>query len=151
MNRPEASILVRMEGFARAEDILAHFAISEEDFMRLNPALQKSVLEGKKFIPKDYYVRLPATDRFRDLATVIPSHIYQSRQIRDKEYIVRRGDTAGAIARRYKISLAELIKANNLNRKAMIRIGQRLKIPSGNVVKKENIVTLQSSSKNKPN
>lgn len=150
-NRQEASILVRMEGFVRVDDILNHFRLSEEDFTRLNPALQKPVLEGKKYIPKDYYLRFPATDVIRDLATVIPSHIYQPRQIRDREYIVQRGDTAGGIARRYKISLAELIKANNLNKNAMIRIGQQLKIPSNSVEKNDNIVTLQSNSKNKPN
>ena len=150
-NRPEASILVRMEGFVRAEDIRSHFRLSEEDLNRLNPSLQEPVLEGKKYIPKNFHLRIPASDRTRDLASTIPSNIYQPNQIRDKEYIVRRGDTAGAIARKYKISLAELIKANNLNKRAMIRIGQRLKVPANTDRQNNNIVTLKPSSKNKPN
>ena len=150
-DRPEASIIVRMEGFAMADDIRYHFRLSEKDFVRLNPALREPVLTGKKFIPKKYYVRVPASDRTRDLATKIPPRIYHPRQIRDKEYIVQRGDTAGAIARKYKISVTELIMANNLNKKAMIRIGQKLKIPSKAGKKQsEQVVTLKPSSKNKP-
>lgn len=150
-DRPEASIMVRMEGFVLAEDIRSHFRLSEEDFTRLNPALQEPVLSGKKFIPKKFHVRIPANSRTRDLASKIPPAIYYPHQVRDREYIVRRGDTAGAIARRYKITVKELIMANNLNRKAMIRAGQKLKIPAkakkrGN----DRIVILEANSKNKP-
>jgi nucleoid-associated protein YgaU len=140
-----------MQGFARAEDIRSHFHLSDEDFTRLNPALRKSVLRGNKFIPKNYYVRIPATARTRDLASRIPSRLYHPRQVRDEEYFVRRGDTVGAIARKYKISAAELVTANNLNRKAMIRIGQKLKIPAGAGAKTNaHIVILEPRSKNKP-
>jgi len=151
-DRPEATIMVRMEGFARTEDIRSHFRVSDEDFTRLNPALREPVLRGKKFIPKNFHIRIPANDRTRDLASTIPSRLYHPYQIRDQEYIVRRGDTAGAIARRYKISVAELIMANNLNKKAMIRIGQRLKIPSGaNDTNSIQVVVLEPASKNRPN
>ncbi|MCL7487796.1 MAG: transglycosylase SLT domain-containing protein [Desulfobulbaceae bacterium] len=152
LDRPEATIMVRMEGFARAEDIRSHFRLSEEDFTRLNPALRKPVLQGKKFIPKNLHVRIPANAQTRDLASAIPSRLYHSRQIRDQEYIVRRGDTAGSIARKYRISLAELVRANNLNSNAMIRIGQPLKIPSGASENKNiQMVVLEPTSKIKPN
>lgn len=151
VDRPEATILVKMEGFARAEDIRSHFRISEEDLTRLNPALLDTVLSGKKFIPKDLYVRLPANDRTRELASTFPSKLYYAHQIRDEEYIVQHGDTAGSIARKFKISVAELIMTNNLNKKAMIRVGQRLKI-SGKADNKESVrvVILKPGSKNRP-
>ena len=151
-DRPEATIMVRMEGFARAEDVRTYFRISEKDLTRLNPSLLNPILSGQKFIPKNYYIRIPANARTRDLASSFPSRLYYPHQVRDEEYIVRRGDTVGGIARKYKISITELIASNNLNKKAMIRAGQKLKIP-GNVSDNENahIVTLKSSSKNKPN
>lgn len=151
-DRPEGTILVKMTGYILTSDIQSHFGISNEDLVRLNPALQPPVLAGQKFIPKNFYVRLPATDRVRELASVIPADLYHAHQIRDREYIVRRGDTAGAIARRYDISLPELVAANNLNSKAMIRLGQVLKIPP-RPVKADNsqVVLLQASSKIKPN
>lgn len=151
LTRPEATISVRMANYADALDLLAHFKISERDFSRLNPSLQKSVLTGKKYIPKHFLVRLPANDRIRTLAASIPSHIYHDSQIRDSVYIVRRGDTAGSIARRYRIPLSELVQANMLDRRATIRIGQKLKIPPASPQKNiENIITLESQYKKIP-
>jgi len=150
-DRPEATIMVRMEGFARADDILSHFRLSGEDLARLNPALRESVLTGKKFIPKNYYLRIPANDRTRDLASTFPAALYYNSQVRDQEYIVQRGDTAGKIAKKYDLTVAELIMANNLNQRAMIRIGQRLKIPGRAEEKKNIVVVLESNSKVRPN
>ncbi|GAB4341144.1 MAG: hypothetical protein Kow0089_15300 [Desulfobulbaceae bacterium] len=149
-DRPEATIMVRMEGFAAAEDVMAHFQVSPEDLARLNPALRRPVLKGEKLIPRDFYLRLPATDRIRALASTIPEEIYRSSQIRDHEYIVRRGDTAGGIARRYGIRVSELIAANNLNKRAMIRVGQKLKIPGRADAGEQRVVILKPVSKNRP-
>jgi len=151
MDRPEATIMVRMEGFAGAEDIRSHFRLSREDLARLNPSLLKPVLIGKKFIPKNFYLRLPATDRTRELASTIPSSLYYSSQVRDREYIVQRGDTAGAVARRYGITVDELVAANNLNRNAMIRVGQKLKIPGQGDQQEKIVLLLKPNSKVKPN
>jgi membrane-bound lytic murein transglycosylase D len=151
IDRPEATISVRMNGYADALGLLHYFRIQEEDFSRLNPALKKSVLEGKKYIPENFLVRLPASDRIRTLAAAIPSTVYRSEQVRDNIYIVRRGDTSGAIARRYGISLSELIQANALDRRATIRIGQKLKIPgTTGGTGSSHIIVLTAGSKNKP-
>lgn len=47
----------------------------------------------------------------------------------DVTHRVVRGDTLGAIARRYGSSVRALQNANNLGRRTVIRIGQRLRIP----------------------
>ena len=112
-------------------DIRAHFRIAAEDFARLNPSLREPVLTGKKFIPKGFQVRLPATSRIRELASTLPADVYQPGQIRDREYIVQRGDTVGAIARKFGLSVKELARNNNLDKRATVRVGQRLKIPAG--------------------
>ncbi len=44
---------------------------------------------------------------------------------------VRKGQTACGIARRYKVRCKDVIRLNKLNRKAVVKIGQRLKIPGG--------------------
>ncbi|MYJ51241.1 MAG: LysM peptidoglycan-binding domain-containing protein [Gammaproteobacteria bacterium] len=44
---------------------------------------------------------------------------------------VKKGDTACGIARRYSVGCRELIRLNKLGRKAVIRVGQRLRIPGG--------------------
>ncbi len=45
-------------------------------------------------------------------------------------YIVKRGDTASSIAAAHKITVNRLCKENNLSPKAIIRVGQNLKIPA---------------------
>ncbi len=46
-----------------------------------------------------------------------------------KEYVISRGDTLSTIARRHRVSVAELRKLNNLT-SSVIKIGQRLKVPA---------------------
>ena len=45
------------------------------------------------------------------------------------EYTVRSGDTACGIAAAFRVDCRELIAVNGLNRKAMIRVGQKLQVP----------------------
>ena len=45
---------------------------------------------------------------------------------------VARGDTLGAIARRYGTSVRAIQNANNLGRRTVIRVGQRLRVPARN-------------------
>ncbi len=48
---------------------------------------------------------------------------------RKKLYTVRSGDTLGKIAKRNDIGLEKLMLANGLNRKTVLRLGQKIKIP----------------------
>ncbi|MDW7773386.1 MAG: transglycosylase SLT domain-containing protein [Desulfobulbaceae bacterium] len=151
VNRPEAAISVRMNGYARAHDLLNYFKIDKRDFARLNPSLKKPVLEDKKYIPKNFLVRLPAHERTRDLAANLPQSIYRENQIRDGIHVVQRGDTVGSIALKYRTSLAEIIQENRLDSRATIRIGQKLKIPAPTMLaSNKNIITLGSLSKKRP-
>ncbi|HPZ81482.1 MAG TPA: LysM peptidoglycan-binding domain-containing protein, partial [Candidatus Atribacteria bacterium] len=45
-------------------------------------------------------------------------------------YRVQAGDTLWGISRRYRVSLQDLMKANNLNEKSTLQIGQSIRIPS---------------------
>jgi LysM repeat protein len=46
-------------------------------------------------------------------------------------YRVVRGDTVWALARRYNTTVAAIVELNHLNSKALIVVGQTLKIPQG--------------------
>ena len=43
-------------------------------------------------------------------------------------YVVKKGDTLGAIARRYRVTTAQLMRWNNIRNAKALRIGQRLRI-----------------------
>lgn len=48
----------------------------------------------------------------------------------EQTYTVRAGDTVSAIAQRFRTTVAAIVSANDLNSRAQIQIGQRLRIPA---------------------
>jgi membrane-bound lytic murein transglycosylase D len=50
---------------------------------------------------------------------------------RTRIHRVRSGETLGSIARKYRVSVANLRKWNGLGRSSLIRVGQRIKIVGG--------------------
>ncbi len=153
-DRPWASATVRLKGFTRARDLRKYFGVSKQDFARLNPALLKPALEDKKYVPKGYLLRLPATKTIRQRTRTIPSRLFHSRQIRDRLYTVKKGDSVSSIARKFKVTQKELIKANRLNKQASIRKGQKLKIPANGPAPDARstgkVITLKATAKRKP-
>jgi membrane-bound lytic murein transglycosylase D len=153
-DRPWASATLRLQGYALARDLRKYFGVSQQDFSRLNPALLKPALASKKYVPKGYLLRLPATKRIRQRIDKFPSRLLHRRQVRDKMYTVKKGDTVSSIARKYKISRKKLARANRLNRRSTIRRGQKLKIPSQEIAaagsRSPAVVILKATAKHKP-
>ncbi len=150
-NRPAATFTIRMKGYADFDRIRRFFKISATDLARLNPALQHPVLVGKKYIPKGYHLRLPATPSIRRRAKKLGSRFFHARQIRDRVYIVRRGDTISSIGKKFGVSSHNLIRANHLNSRGVIHIGQRLRLPPRRAGRhKDTIVILKDRAKYKP-
>lgn len=129
MDKPRRVVKFRLPSYLAASDLCSFFAVSLKTLQQYNPSLRSSVLQGKKYIPKGYTIRLPRSTRNRELIAKIPSRLYHNNQKPTRFYRVRAGDTAGKIARRHKISLKSLRRANNLNTNATIFIGQNLRIP----------------------
>ena len=150
-NRPTATFTVRMKGYADFNRIRRFFKISATDLARLNPALQQPVLIGKKYIPKGYHLRLPATPAIRRRAKYLGSRFYHAHQIQGRVYIVRRGDTISSIGKKFGISSRSLIRANHLNSRGSIRIGQKLQLPPHRSGRhKDSIVILKDRAKRTP-
>ncbi len=139
-DRPWASATVRLHGYAAVKELCQYFGVSAEEFSRLNPSLRQPVLEGKRYIPKGVELHLPATHFIRERIRTMPRNLlysYQLSNIKEKiqvqakksqAYTVKKGDTALSIALRFGVSLGALQRANRLNKKADVQIGQRLTI-----------------------
>ncbi|MDA3971212.1 MAG: LysM peptidoglycan-binding domain-containing protein [Desulfobulbaceae bacterium] len=122
---------VKMPGFASVKSVASFFHISSEAIQRVNPGLRPPVFQGQKHIPKGYIFRLPGgAERMAHMASAMPSSMFSAKQKRSKFYRVQRGDTAGKIARKHRVSVNELVLANGLSRRAKIYVGQNLRIPS---------------------
>lgn len=76
-----------------------------------------------------YDLRVPAGYGERCLASIVSLPQYIPPDVVTSRYRVRRGDTLGGIARRYRTSVNTIKRLNNL-RSNLIRIGQVLRLPS---------------------
>ena len=129
MDHPVPSRTVTLAGYARFADLCHHFAIDPEALHAMNPALRPPVINGQKYVPKGYRLRLPASAGDDAVVAAIPASLYLSAQKPSRFYTVQRGDTAGKIARANGVRLADLIAVNNLDRRATIYPRQTLRIP----------------------
>ena len=131
LDKPQVSSQVRLKGYVSLPELAGRLELDIDTLHRLNPALRKPVVEGKKYVPRGYRLRLPYADG-RDWGSLIARlapDLYKTGQTRSRFYTVRYGDTAGKIARKYRVRLKDLIAVNNLDARATIYVNQNLSIP----------------------
>jgi len=125
------STIVILPDYVDAAPLARAFGIGTEVLRQFNPALMETVWEGDKYVPRGFPIRVPASagsDAAGKLAA-IPSAERFAAQRPDLYHRVERGDTLSQIAERYGVSLAALERANGLNNRNFIRIGQQLTLP----------------------
>jgi len=131
MNTPLKSQEIELRGYVSLPEIARHLDVDPVKLRELNPALRDPVFRGQKYVPRGYRLRLPNrndTD-WNQIIARVPPEIYRPKQKRSTIYRVRRGDTAGKIAKTHGVKLKDLIAFNNLDRRATIYVKQNLKIP----------------------
>ncbi|MCP5055759.1 MAG: LysM peptidoglycan-binding domain-containing protein [bacterium] len=129
---PERPESVTLTHYVKAADLATTFGLSTEALRRANPALQSPVWTGQKYVPKGYSLRIPR-DPMRGSAKVVlaslGSHQRHTKQVPDRTYRVRRGDSLSRIADRFGVRESQLVALNGLRSRHRIRIGQVLKLP----------------------
>ncbi len=98
-----------------------------------NPALQATVWQESKYLPKGYELRFPADSLQQSLAKLVgslPSDVIFSRQLPDMFHRVERGDTLSQIAASYSTRVSTLVALNNLNSSHRIHAGRQLRLPA---------------------
>jgi membrane-bound lytic murein transglycosylase D len=119
----------KLPGYINVKDAGKYFKISTETIISLNPALQPPIISGEKRIPKGYSLRLPAGKNIKQLVASFPARLYNTKQSPTLFHLVKKGDTAGSIARQHGVSLKKIMSANNLDESGKIYLNQKLKIP----------------------
>jgi len=120
---------IELAGYLPLSELARHLQLEITTLRRYNPGLREPVFRGEKYLPRGYRLRVPDTPATVRLAAALPGEIFAAEQKRSAFYTVQRGDTAGQIARRHRVSLSSLIAANQLDRRATIYAGQNLRIP----------------------
>ena len=62
--------------------------------------------------------------------TVAPAEPVKPAEANGTPYTVQKGDSLAKIAKKHKVSLDKLLKANGMNRSTMIQVGQEISIPA---------------------
>lgn len=91
----------------------------------LNPELRHDSTPNYAYdlrVPVGYAAKCSET--IASLPTYVPPDV-----VFQGWYVVRQGDTLGAIARRYRTSVPAIVRLNNLKSSTMIHIGDKLRIP----------------------
>ena len=107
--------------------------ISERDLKRHNPALQPTVFQGSKYLPKTFVVRVPSdilASPIDELVAGIAEDKRFDEQLPDLYHTIARGDTLSEIADEYGTRVSTLVALNNLGSRNRIRAGQRLRLPA---------------------
>ena len=121
---------VKLKGYVLLPELARQMEVELETIGRLNPALRRPVMTGQKYVPRGYRLNLPANGRdWEAVLADLSQDLFKDAQKRSRYYKVRRGDTAGTIARRHGVRLSELVAANNLDESATIHVNQTLTIP----------------------
>lgn len=116
----EAKVYVVQKGDVLSTIAVRHGVTPKEIADANGIRLDAVIFEGQK-------LKIPAAKpKAKDEKSVVEGEIY----------IVQKGDVLGTIARKHKISVAQLKKANNL-KKDTIFVGQKLVIPSKDAKKEE--------------
>jgi membrane-bound lytic murein transglycosylase D len=100
---------------------------------RHNPALQETVWQESKYLPKGYELRFPAGDLTGSLSQILaslPAEVVFSKQLPDMFHRIARGDTLSQIAETYDTRVSTLAALNGLGSNHRIRAGQQLRLPA---------------------
>ena len=124
LDPPQSYEKITVSKQMRLQDIAKAMGISAESLEDVNPELRH------KATPPDSYVLNVPKDKADLLVAKLgeipawtpPQRLYVYHR-------VRRGDTLSGLAQRYRTSIRGIATANNIGRRGLIRVGQRLKIP----------------------
>jgi membrane-bound lytic murein transglycosylase D len=122
-----------IDAYIASESLAAALGISQAELARHNPALQATVWQGSKYLPRQYTLRLPRgllKTPVVDLLASLPGDALYAEQLPDLFHTIIRGDTLSEIAREYGTSVSTLVALNDLGSGHRIRAGQQLRLPA---------------------
>lgn len=121
-----------MDAFVEAQTLADALGVTLEHLRFDNPALRPVVWEGGKRIPKGFVIKVQKEQlrgSIDSLLARVPSNERFPIQTPDIAYVIQKGDSLSAIARRFKTSVAQLTSLNQISDSHRISIGQRLLLP----------------------
>ena len=122
-----------LPAYVPADELAATLKVRQRDLARHNPAIQATVWQGSKHLPKNYVLRMPngmLSASLPQLIANLSADVRFDKQLPDLFHTIRRGDTLSEIADKYDTRVSTLVALNNLGNRNRIRAGQRLRLPA---------------------
>ena len=119
-----------LKAYLPAQQLATLTGLSARELAGHNPALQATIWQGSKHLPKGFEVRVPGGrpgQPLADLLAGLDSAAWQDEQLPDLFHTVARGDTLSQIAEAYRTRVSTLVALNNLGSSHRIRIGQQIR------------------------
>ncbi|MEO1244671.1 MAG: LysM peptidoglycan-binding domain-containing protein [Pseudomonadota bacterium] len=126
-------VYLETPGYVAASDLVEAFGVTPGLLAEHNLALQPTVWQGSKLIPKAYRLRLPADEidgSAEALLAALDESLIRAEQLPDLFHTVARGDTLSEIAEAYDTRVSTLVALNQLRSGNRIRAGQQLRLPA---------------------
>ncbi len=123
---------VTVPGYVSVTSLERALKVNEDKLRQLNPALLRSVWEGRTRVPRAYRLRLPLDGEHWTtelLAKALSPHELYAGQPAPRRYRVQAGDTLASIADRYGVSIEVLARTNRLRTSARVRVGRTVTLP----------------------
>jgi membrane-bound lytic murein transglycosylase D len=130
---PTEYSVTELQNYVSVSGLATAMGVSPRKLAQHNPALQETVWQESKYLPKGYTLRYPTSDMSRSLADVVstlPGDAIFSKQLPDMFHKVARGDTLSQIAETYDTRVSTLVALNGLGSSNRIRAGQQLRLPA---------------------
>ena len=133
VDEPVDYVKIALPDYIPVKDLTSALGVTQRQFAKYNPALQSTVWQGSKHLPRGFEVRMPRSQingDAADLVAAIGAGTWRSEQLPDLFHTIRRGETLSQIAEYYKTRVSTLVALNNLRSSHRIRAGQRLRLPA---------------------
>ncbi|HEX7235929.1 MAG TPA: LysM peptidoglycan-binding domain-containing protein [Gammaproteobacteria bacterium] len=135
LDAPSATETITVPAFMTVDTLADALNLREGTLRNLNPALTEIVWSGDKYVPQGFELRVPretAAVAEALLGTIDANKLFAAQRA-DKEHKVQRGDTLSKIAAEYRVSLAALMRVNGMTNRSVLRVGQKILLPSDGV------------------
>jgi membrane-bound lytic murein transglycosylase D len=133
LDAPTNYATFKLDDYIAVADLSDALGVTTRQLAAHNLALQSTIWQGSKHLPRGLNMRFPA-DRLdapvETLVAAIPNDHWQAEQLPDLFHTIARGDTLSQIAETYKTSVSTLVALNSLGSSNRIRAGQQLRLPA---------------------
>ncbi len=122
---------VEMPAYVSINVLQKTLQVERSRLIELNPAFRPALLEGTRFVPRGYRLRLPAETKdwtTARLAQQLDPRDQYVDQPRSRSYKVRKGDSFASIGKRHGMTADALAKLNGLSASSDPRVGRTLRL-----------------------